>query len=207
MGFLSGLFSSQSDYERQLEDTHAQMFQSMMGISASEARRTARDMIRDAKEELKRSGAADTPQDYGDQLLQRESTDPSVKEQFARKRQEGVTDSDIRWWWNLPAIERVLIEKVDGLQRYTICLKGSGEGHTPGQAAATLRKFHPMYGDPADTSETTGDDRPLPYELKDRVNSYTQKRFQNDPLAYKKDIENSSTFNALVRRGIRSGQI
>lgn len=207
MGFLSGLFSSQSDYERQLEDTHAQMFQSMMGIAASEARRTARDMIRDAKEELKRSGTADTPQDYGDQLLQRESTDPSVKEQFAGKRQEGVTDSDIRWWWNLPAIERVLIEKVDGLERYAICLKGSGEGHTPEQAAAALRKQHPMYGDPADTSEATGDDRPLPYELKDRVDAYIRKRFQNDPVTHKKDLAHSSTFNALIRKGIRSGQI
>ncbi|HWQ69625.1 MAG TPA: hypothetical protein VN494_06695 [Patescibacteria group bacterium] len=183
------------------------MFQSMMGISASEARRTARDMIRDAKEELKRSRAADTPQDYGDQLLQRESTDPSVKEQFAKKRQEGVTDSDIRRWWNLPAIERVLIEKVDGLQRYAICLKGSGEGQTPEQAAAALRKHHPMYGDPADTSQASGDDRPLPYELKDRVDAYIQKRFQNDPLTYKKDIAHSSTFNALIRKGIRSGQI
>lgn len=207
MGFLSGLFSSQSDYERQLEETHAQMFQSMMGISASEARRTARDMIRDAKEELKRSGAADTPQDYGDQLLQRESTDPSVKEQLAGKRQEGVTDSDIRWWWNLPAIERVLIEKVDGLQRYAICLKGSGEGQTPEQAAAALRKHHPMYGDPADTSQATGDDRPLPYELKDRVDRYIHKRLQDDPVAYKKDLARSSTFNALIRKGIRSGQI
>lgn len=203
MGFLSDLFSSQSDYERQLEETHAQMFQSMMKISASEARRTARDMIRDAKQELKRSGAADMPKDFGDQLLQRESTDPSVKEQLAKKRQEGVTDLDIRWWWNLPAIERVLMEKVDGLQRYALCL----DGQTPVQAAAALRKLHPMYGDPADTSQTTGDDRPLPYELKDRVNSYIQKRFQNDPLIYKKDISKSSTFNALVRIGIRSGQI
>ncbi len=207
MGFLSDLFSRQSDDERQLEATHARMFQSMMGLSASEARRIARDMIHDAKEELKRSEAVDMAQDIGDQMLQRESTDPSVQEQLAKKRQEGVTDADIRWWWNLPALERVLIEKVDGLERYTICLKGSGEGHTPGQAAATLRKIHPMYGDPADTSETTGDDRPLPYELRNRVNSYIQKRSQDDPLAYKKDIAHSSTFNALVRRGIRSGQI
>lgn len=207
MGFLSDLFLKQSDYERQLEATHARMFESMMGIPASEALRTARDMIHDAKEELKRSKADGMAQDSGDQLLQRESTDPLIKEQLARKRQEGVTDADIRWWWNLPAIERVLMEKVDGLQRYTICLKGSGEGHTPGQAAAALRKLHPMYGDPADTSETTGDDRPLPYELKDRVDSYIQKRFQNDPLIYKKEIANSSTFNALVRRGMRSGQI
>lgn len=207
MGFLSDLFSSQSDYERQLEETHAQMFQSMMKLSASEARRSARDMIRDAKQELKRSGAADMPQDFGDQLLKRESTDPSVQEQLAKKRQEGVTDSDIRWWWNLPAIERVLMEKVDGLQRYAICLKGSADGQTPEQAAASLRKLHPMYGDPTDTSQTTGDDRPLPYELKNRVNSYIQKRSQDDPLAYKKDIANSSTFNALVRRAIRSGQI
>ncbi|HWR20466.1 MAG TPA: hypothetical protein VN444_01245 [Verrucomicrobiae bacterium] len=207
MGFLSDLFSRQSDDERQLEATHARMFQSMMGLSASEARRIARDMIHDAKEELKRSEAPDMAQDIGDQMLQRESTDPSVQEQLAKKRQEGVTDADIRWWWNLPALERVLIEKVDGLERYTICLKWSGEGHTPGQAAATLRKLHPMYGDPADTSETTGDDRPLPYELRNRVNSYIQKRSQDDPLAYKKDIAHSSTFNALVRRGIRSGQI
>ena len=207
MGFLSGLFSTQSDYERQLEATHARMFESMMGIPASEARRTARDMIHDAKEELKRSEAAGMAQGSGDQLLERESTDPLVKEQLTKKRQEGVTDSDIRWWWNLPAIERVLMEKVDGLQRYAICLKESGEGHTPGQAAAALRKLHPMYGDPADTSETTGDDRPLPDELRGRVNSYIQKRFQDDPLIYKKDIKNSSTFNALIRRGIRSGQI
>ncbi|MDE2059705.1 MAG: hypothetical protein KGL31_00945 [candidate division NC10 bacterium] len=207
MGFLSGLFSSQSDYERQLEETHTRMFQALMRISVSEARRTARDMIHDAKEELKRSEEAHLPQDYGDQLLQRELTDPSVKEQLAKKRQEGVTDADIRWWWNLPAIERVLMEKVDGLQRYVICLKESGDSQTPEHAAAALRKLHPMYGDPADTSQTTGDDRPLPYELRNRVNAYIQKRLQNDPLIYKKDIASSSTFNALVRRGIRSGQI
>lgn len=118
-----------------------------------------------------------------------------------------MTDSDIRWWWNLPAIERVLIEKVDGLQRYAICLKGSGEGQTPEQAAAALRKHHPMYGDPADTSQATGDDRPLPYELKGRVDAYIQKRFQADPLIYKKEIAHSSTLNALIRKGIRSGQV
>ena len=43
-------------------------------------------------------------------------------------------------------------------------------GEDKNEAAAHVRKIHPMYGDPDDTRHTAGDDRPLPYELKDRVN-------------------------------------
>jgi hypothetical protein len=71
-------------------------------------------------------------------------------------------------------------------------------------AAKKVRKFHPMYGDPDDTMHTKGDDRPLPYELKNRINIYIEKRAQKDPDKYKKEIENSSTFNSLIRREINS---
>jgi len=37
-------------------------------------------------------------------------------------------------------------------------------------AALHVRKFCTMFGDPVDTKYTSGDDRPLPYELKIRGN-------------------------------------
>jgi hypothetical protein len=64
-----------------------------------------------------------------------------------------------------------------------------------------------MYGDPADTSHRSGDDRPLPYELKDRINRYIEKRRLHDPEAYKQDIQISSSFNALVRKEIRANNL
>jgi len=48
---------------------------------------------------------------------------------------------------------------------------------------------------------------PLPFELKDRINIYIEKRAKSDPEKYKKDIESSSTFNALVRKEIQGGHI
>ena len=62
-------------------------------------------------------------------------------------------------------------------------------------------------GNPDDTAHTTKDDRPLPYELKDRINIYVEKRRQSDPNKFRKEIEQSSTFNALVRKEIKKGNI
>ena len=64
-----------------------------------------------------------------------------------------------------------------------------------------------MYGDPDDTMHTKGNDRPLPYELKDRINIYVEKCKKKDPDKLKKDIENSSTFNSLIRNEIKNGNL
>ena len=71
----------------------------------------------------------------------------------------------------------------------------------------TGRKYHPFFGDTNDSTHVSGDDRLLPEELKDRINKYIEKRMLNDPEEYKKDIENSSTFNALIRKEIREGNL
>lgn len=75
------------------------------------------------------------------------------------------------------------------------------------EAGTKVRKFYPIYGDPQDTTHAIGDDRPLPYEIKERVNRYIERRSQADPDKCKKEIEDSTTFNALVRREIRRGNI
>ena len=44
-------------------------------------------------------------------------------------------------------------------------------------------------------------------ELRNRVNAYIEKRSKTDPEEYKKEIEKSTTFNALIRQEIRKGNI
>lgn len=75
------------------------------------------------------------------------------------------------------------------------------------EAAVKVRKSYPMYGDPEDTSNTSGEDRPLPYELKNRVNNYIEKKALSDPEGMKTQLEQSSSFNALARDEIRKGNI
>jgi hypothetical protein len=48
---------------------------------------------------------------------------------------------------------------------------------------------------------------PLPEELKDRINIYIIKKSTIDREKYKKEIEGSSTLNALLRKKIKKGNI
>lgn len=75
------------------------------------------------------------------------------------------------------------------------------------EAAIQIRKFYPIYGDSNDTTHTTGDDRPLPYELKDRIDVYIEKRVKENSEKYKSEVQQSSTFNALIRKEIKAGNL
>ena len=68
-------------------------------------------------------------------------------------------------------------------------------------------KFHPIYGDSNDNSQSSGDDRPLPFELKDRINIYIEKRAGKGSEEYKREMESSSSFNALIRKEMRAGKL
>jgi hypothetical protein len=130
-----------------------------------------------------------------------------AKEKSRTLFSEGVREQDIEWWNNLSAQDKLSLLKQDEVTRMALYAKERYEGKSPEEAAATVRKAHPIYGNPKDTSHTTGDDRPLPIELKDRVNSYIMKRMRGDHKKYKRDIETSSSFNALVRKEIRAGNL
>jgi hypothetical protein len=108
-----GFFSKKSSAESELEELYVNMYVSVKGFSPSEARETIRTFIQQAKEEAQREGTADLPQNFGDELLAIESTDEKVKAMFSNVRKEGVTDEDIRWWWNMPDLERRLMLKDD----------------------------------------------------------------------------------------------
>ena len=218
MGFFN--FSKYSDIEKAMLDMYSQML-SMRGLPSSEAKKLTEDMLDQAIEESKKDGTYNLPQNLGDIIFGDAETDnstikkiaESIHQKLPQKREEGVRDEDVRWWWNLNDIERRMMLKQDDAARMTLILHQLENSTEPSKekafdvAAIQVRKFHPIYGDPKDTTHTKGEDRPLPYELKDRINIYIEKRAKEGSGNYKAEIEKSTTFNALVRKEIRAGKL
>jgi hypothetical protein len=214
-------FSKYNNIEKALLEQYAEMMTMIVGVSSSEARKMVEDLLDQAIEESKKEGSYYLPQNMGDIILgDAEVNDPAIKKvadairkNLPKKRKEGVKDKDIRWWWNLNDIERRIMLKQDDIARMYLFTHeienstGSPERKTAEVAAVKVRKFHPIYGDPGDTTHTKGKNRPLPFELKDRINIYIEKRAKTDSEKYKKEIQQSSTFNALVRKEIRAGNL
>lgn len=212
-----GLFNNYNEIERGLLEQYSQMF-AMMGIP--DARKMAKDMLNQAIEKSKKEGTYNLPPNFGNIILKEQKTEDPIVEKFAEeiwktlpsKKAEGVRDEDIRWWWNLNDVERSIMLGVDEMHRIALFLKELEEGKTEKEAAEIVEKFHPKYtygyrGEQKDIPKRIKDCLPLPIELKDRINIYIEKRPTSDPEEYKKDIEKSSTFNALIRKEIKAGNI
>ena len=197
-----GFFSKYNEKEKALLDLYTQGFQKA-GIP--EPSKMAENLLNEAIKEAKRVAL---PPNAGDKILEKEKADENTHKVLEKKRREGVRDEDIRWWWNLDNLEKMMMLKVDEFHRMALHIKCRQEdGLSVERAAEQVRKHHPIFGDPEDTTHTQGDDRPLPEELKDRINIYVEKRFANDSEIFKKEIEQSTTFNALVRKEIRAGKL
>lgn len=197
-----------SDIEKKLEDIYVPKLQMVMGVSPSQAKRAFRDMLQKAKEESLEEGTSNLPQNFGDVLLEKETTDEKIRSWLAMKRNEGVSDEDIREWWNMHDLERRILLSFDDVSRFNRFFKsGEEDGGDEEETARAGREFFPVYGDPNEPSHTAGDDRPLPYELRNRVDRYLEKKAQTDPEGWKRQIERSSTFNAFIRKEIRKGNI
>jgi hypothetical protein len=206
MGVFSKLFGT-SDIQSQLENLYVPMFQ-MMGMPSAQAKRTFRDLYRQAESEAKTEGSIDLPTNLGDVLLQNEGSRPETQSMLAKRRKEGAHDEDIRWWMNRHELDRKMMIKVDEMSRFALFMKLREEDRlSEEEAGRQVKKHFPIFGDPDDTSTSRGDDRPLPLELKDRINLYIQERSQRDPAKYQENITESSSFNALIRKEIRAGNV
>ncbi len=194
--------------KRRLEEEFVKEFHENMGMSMSEAKGLFRDLFARAKEASIEGKTFNYPLNAGDILLEKEQGDEKIRASLAKKRREGVTTDDIRWWWNRHDLERQLlleIDQLDRIRRLREYLNEDGFGEK--QAAQRIRKSEPVYGDPEDTEHTAGHDRPLPHELRNRIATYMKKRWATDPEKFLLDIDGSSTFNALVRKEISKGNL
>ena len=180
--------------ETRLEREYTQVLQ-LAGCDSKEALKQTREMIAQAKSEVIKRGMQNEPPNKGDYILMLESSNEEVRQAVQKLRSEGVTDDDIRSWWNLPAIERVLVELMDGYCRMGSFIALLRQGLSETDAVSRLWKIHPRFGDPA---SGTGSDRPLPIEFKRRVLEFTERSY-GEPVRYKTQMENSTSFNSAFR--------
>lgn len=197
-----------TEIEKRLEPQYVSYFRESMGMPEEVAREIFKAFSEEQTEAARREGTDRLPESFGDVLLEREQTDEKVRETFAAKRADGVTDQDIAFWWNLHDLERRMICKVDEMNRILLFEKLMQTSGTPEiEAARMVAKRFPIYGDPNHLVLETEDDRPLPFELKWRINRYISEKTEADADGFQKEIENATSLNALLRRAIKQSEL
>lgn len=213
MGLFSGLLGRPNPQELQLEQLYAQMLQVMFQQSREDATNQARQMIAKCKQNAAKEGTDQHPPHSGDTILELARHDPAAKARVDRLRSHGVRDEDIRLWWNLSDLERRMALEVDEIHRVAAFIAYRRQGMGPDSAARQCFKIHPRFGEP-DTpnwggplqAELTPEDRPLPMELKDRVNRFLQEAARG-VRAFQERLASATSLNAILREEIRSGRL
>jgi len=197
-----------SEAEKRLEPQFVSFFRESMGMPEEVARDLFKEMAKELKEVARGEGTDRFPESFGEILLERERTDEKVREAFVPKRADGVTDEDIAFWWNMHDLERRLICRIDEINRILLFEKLTQDNSlTEREAAGMVAKRFPVYGDPEHLVLETDDDRPLPYELKWRVNRYITEQTASDPDKFHKEVEASTSLNARLRLAVREGKL
>jgi hypothetical protein len=200
--------ASWAETEKRLESQYISFFQESMSMPEEAAREIFKAMAQDLKDAAVREGTQRLPASFGDILLERERTDEKVRDAFLPKRAEGVTDEDIAFWWNMHDLERRMICRVDEMNRILLFNKLVQDGGvTELEAARIVAKRFPIYGDPNHLVLDTEDDRPLPFELKWRVNRYVAGRTAADVDKFNEETEASTSLNALLRRALSQREL
>lgn len=189
-----------SGMEKELLDQYTAALTPKFGSSAREV---AEEWLTEVTRESESLGSVHlTAQAY----LSMVAESPELVARLEAKKKDGATEDDIRWLWDLPDVERRMIEKDDQHTILAFILEKEDQGLSKKQAIQELRKSMPMWGDPTDTTHTRGDDRLLPYELKRRVAAWMERYYAN-PQAFDTKLASFSTFNAMIRSEIRAGRI
>ena len=197
-----------AETEKRLEPEYITFFKESMSMPEEVAREIFKAFVKEQKEAARREGTERLPESFGDLLLEHEKTDETVRDAFAPKRAEGVTDEDIAFWWNLHDLERRMICKIDEMNRILLFEKlVHGNGDTESEAARMVAKRFPIYGDPEHLVLETDDDRPLPFELKWRINHYLSKRTEADSGGFREEVEASTSLNAILRKAVRQKKL
>ncbi len=203
MGFFD-LFKD--PLERHLEHVYIPSYR-MMGMSEQEARAMFKVWLADAKEQVAKRNRFVAPDNLGSDLLRRESAEPKVADHLKKLRSDGVTNKDFVWFWNMPSLERVMMMRNFEWHVGAMHLSKMRQGLIPEQAWIETRKFHPYYGDAEGPADAIGENKPIPFELKDRVDIYILNRHRVDSAEFEREMRGSSSFNALARKEIRSGRL
>jgi len=192
--------------ERELLQLYSQMFSQLpIGWTLEQARKEVKKAIKACKIQAKKEGTDNLGKNFGNGILKAyELGIPSAKRIVEKARKEEVNDEDIRKYWNLHDLQRRMVVWSENVFRYSTFLTAREEGLSPDEAIIKQRKMFPMYGDPEDTRHTSGDDRPLPHELRGRVDVYREKY---EAEIIQKMVSKYSSYNAFIRAEIKKGNL
>lgn len=193
-----------SPLERELEETYTRRLIGLYG-SEEEAKRMVRDAIITRRQESKRSGIDPSVSNRGNTVLTASAKgDEKARSVVAEALSNGATEQDIKDWWDLPHLSRKMIYWSEQQLRYSVLSTLRNERGTD-DAMAALRMVLPSYGKPNNEAHSQGDDRPLPDELRSRVEAF-QTKHGADKI--QRAVEKRySSYNAFVRRRIQDGKL
>ncbi|MCL5072999.1 MAG: hypothetical protein M1308_19235 [Actinobacteria bacterium] len=138
-----------------------------------------------------------------DGLLKAAKENQAIKEYLDCIRKEGVCDNDIRDWYDRSALSRSMHFEIAAHYRVNLSALLFTKGRSSNEIEDVLIKTFPVYGEPNDTSNYTGDDRPLPIELWGRITN----KYAYDSSMFNNEIQSFSSFNAYIRSLIREGNL
>lgn len=206
MPLFSRIFrSGRADIEQGLEDLYTEQYHHFTGVPITEARAEVRSAISLCKDQSRKDGTDDLPEKLGDIILAQANRGVADAQRIVeRARQDDARDEDIREWWNLSDLERRMVVWSESVFRYANFLSFEEQGLSADEAMMNVRKMFPMYGNRDDAPNTLADNRPLPNEIRGRVDEY---RKAYGAAAIGDRIVSFITYNAFVRSEIKNGRL
>ena len=193
MGFFSKVFGSSnsntSAVEKELEIGMVEALV-MQGMDVKEAKKMFDGLVSEVKKEI--SASSPLPDNFGDFLLENADRNEKIKQIVEDRRRIGVTDQEIRMWWNKSELERGVIIKFDELYRLTVFIRAREQGKSIDEAAAHVRNMLICYGD----NDLKVD---LPYEWKEKIDKLVLNVIAPDPEKTKSEAEQYAEFNDYIR--------
>lgn len=206
MSIFSKCFkSSPETIERELENLYTKTYHGLTGESLEKSRNDVKNAIKICKERGKKERTDDLPDNFGNLLVVAANEGESKALNIVnRARDDGAKDEDIIEWWNLNDLQRRMVLWSEEVFRYSVFLSAREEGLSADEAAIKVKKIFPMYGNPNNTSNSSGEDRPLSQELRGRIDEYRQK---HGALAIQEKTSGHTSYNAFIRAEIKRGAL
>lgn len=200
MGLLSSLFIKKSPLSPREQKLERQFIPIIMKDIATkeEAQMIFRKLLQEVKADM--GYKSDSPHNMGDYLLKNEINNTRIKRMIEKRRLFGVTDEQIRQWWNKDELERGLIKKFSEFQRMAIYSMLKNQGMSSKEAGKKVKMCFPTYGE-KDLSLH------LPYEIKEKVDNYIYTSLSNPQTAaaIRQQIEAAGSVNDFIVAKIEQG--
>ena len=200
MGLLSKLFIKKSPPTQREQELERQFIPIIMkDIETQEqAQLIFQKLLKEVKADM--ISESNLSSNMGDYLLKTEKNNTRMNEMLEKRRLFGVSDEEIRKWWNKDELERGLIKKFSEFQRMAIYAMLKNQGMSAKEAREKVKMCFPTYGE-KDLSLH------LPYEIKEKVDNYIYGLLSNPQtaVAARQQFQAAGSVNDFIVEKIEQG--